>query len=167
MSDVPPNLEYVGGPGKPSLLAEIDGCKIHAVRWAVLPGVDAEGLLIEPKDRTEGERGRDSARRPVPEDLAGRRQGDDFALRLARERLPRPRPDAHRPQGRPLRQPEAEPYRPISRTASSSTAWPTRWAAPSSATRCRRYSRRWTGSEESSGREGAHRVGVIGTAMAG
>ena len=46
---VKPNLEYVGGPGRPSLLAEIDGCKVHAVRWAVLPGVDAEGFLIEPK----------------------------------------------------------------------------------------------------------------------
>ncbi len=46
---VKPNLEYVSGPGKPSLLAEIDGCKVHAVRWSVLPGVDAEGLLIEPK----------------------------------------------------------------------------------------------------------------------
>ncbi len=43
-----PHLEYVGGPGKPSRLAETDGCQVHAVRWAVLPGVDAEGLLIEP-----------------------------------------------------------------------------------------------------------------------
>src|SRR6185503_11211197 len=46
---VKPNLEYIGGPGKPSLIAELDGCKVHAVRWAVLQGVDAEGLLIEPK----------------------------------------------------------------------------------------------------------------------
>ena len=45
---VRPNLEYVCGPNEPSLIAEIDGCKVHAVRWAVLPGVDAEGLLIEP-----------------------------------------------------------------------------------------------------------------------
>src|SRR5262245_27279745 len=45
---VPPHLEYVGGPGEPSLLTEIDACKVHAARWAVLPGVDAEGLLIEP-----------------------------------------------------------------------------------------------------------------------
>ena len=48
---VPPRLEYIAGPGQPSLLAEIDGCKVHAVRWAVLPGVDAEGLLIEPKGK--------------------------------------------------------------------------------------------------------------------
>ena len=61
---VPPNLEYVGGPGQPSLVAEIDGCKVHAVRWAVLPGVDAEGLLIEPKGKPNRERGRDPARRP-------------------------------------------------------------------------------------------------------
>ena len=48
-----------------------------------------------------------------------------------------------------LRQPEAEPARPTSRTASSSTAWPTRWAARSSGTRCRRCSPRWTGSRAS------------------
>jgi dienelactone hydrolase len=48
---VPPHLEYVSGPGEPSLLAQTDGYKVHAVRWAVLPGVDAEGLLIEPKDK--------------------------------------------------------------------------------------------------------------------
>ena len=46
---VAPNLEYVSGPGEPALVAERFGCKIFAVRWAVLPGVDAEGLLIEPK----------------------------------------------------------------------------------------------------------------------
>lgn len=48
---VKPNLEYISGPNRSSLLAEIDGCKVHAVRWAVLPGVDAEGLLIEPKGK--------------------------------------------------------------------------------------------------------------------
>ena len=48
---VKPNLEYISGPGKPSLVAEIDGCKVHAVRWAVLPGIDAEGFLIEPKEK--------------------------------------------------------------------------------------------------------------------
>ena len=46
---VPPRVEFIATPREPSLLAEIDGCKFHAVRWAVLPGVDAEGILIEPK----------------------------------------------------------------------------------------------------------------------
>jgi dienelactone hydrolase len=43
-----PRLDYVGGPGRPPLLAEAPGFQVLAVRWAVLPGVDAEGLLLEP-----------------------------------------------------------------------------------------------------------------------
>ncbi|HVL11159.1 MAG TPA: hypothetical protein VM529_01250, partial [Gemmata sp.] len=81
---VKPNLEYVAGPGKPSLIAEIDGCKIHAVRWAVLPGVDAEGLLIEPKDRPKANAIAVPHADQLPEDLAGLTKGDDFGLRLAR-----------------------------------------------------------------------------------
>lgn len=46
---VPPKLEYVGGPGNPSLVREVDGIRIHRVRWAVLPGLNAEGFLIEPR----------------------------------------------------------------------------------------------------------------------
>src|SRR5438445_10227090 len=34
---VPPKLEYDAGPGVPSLVAEHDGCKVHAVRSSVLP----------------------------------------------------------------------------------------------------------------------------------
>jgi dienelactone hydrolase len=45
---LPPRLEYVGGPDEPPLLAEGQGFKVYAVRWAVFPGVDAEGLLLEP-----------------------------------------------------------------------------------------------------------------------
>jgi dienelactone hydrolase len=45
---LPPKLEYVGGPGEPALIAEAEGFKVFSVRWAVLPGVDAEGLLFEP-----------------------------------------------------------------------------------------------------------------------
>jgi dienelactone hydrolase len=46
------DLEYVGGPKTPSLVAETDDYKVYAVRWPVLPGVDAEGLLLEPKEKT-------------------------------------------------------------------------------------------------------------------
>ncbi|HVS36248.1 MAG TPA: hypothetical protein VMS17_11825 [Gemmataceae bacterium] len=45
------DLEYVGGPNTPSLVAETDGYKVFAVRWPVLPGVDGEGLLLEPKGK--------------------------------------------------------------------------------------------------------------------
>src|SRR5437660_397625 len=44
-------LEYVSTTSQPSLVAETDGYKIHAVRWPVLEGVDAEGLLLEPKGK--------------------------------------------------------------------------------------------------------------------
>jgi dienelactone hydrolase len=81
---VKPNLEYVSGPGKPSLLAEIDGCKVHAVRWAVLPGVDAEGLLIEPKDKPKANVVAIPHADQLPEELAGLVKGDPFALNLAR-----------------------------------------------------------------------------------
>jgi dienelactone hydrolase len=46
---LPPKMEYVGGPDQPALIAETKAYKVFAVRWAVLPGVDGEGLLIEPK----------------------------------------------------------------------------------------------------------------------
>lgn len=39
---------YDAGVGRPSLVATGPGYRVHAVRWAVLPGVEAEGLLLEP-----------------------------------------------------------------------------------------------------------------------
>jgi dienelactone hydrolase len=80
---VKPKLEFVSGPGKPSLLAEIDGCKIHTVRWAVLPGVDAEGLLIEPKEKPRAFVVAVPHADQSPEEVAGLSKGDQFGLRLA------------------------------------------------------------------------------------
>ncbi len=45
------DLEYVGGPKTPSLVAETEMYKIHAVCWPVFRGVDGEGLLLEPKGK--------------------------------------------------------------------------------------------------------------------
>ncbi len=46
-------MEYIG-EGTPSpLVAETDTHKIYSVRWPVLPGVDGEGLLLEPKGKVE------------------------------------------------------------------------------------------------------------------
>lgn len=45
------DIEYVGGPNTPSLVAETDLYKVYAIRWPVLPGVDGEGLLLEPKGK--------------------------------------------------------------------------------------------------------------------
>ncbi|QEL16199.1 alpha/beta hydrolase family protein [Limnoglobus roseus] len=81
---VPSKLEYVGGPDRPSLVAEVDGCRIHAVRWAVLNGVDAEGLLIEPKDKPKANVVAVPHADQHPEQVAGLTSGDDFGLRLAR-----------------------------------------------------------------------------------
>ena len=43
-------MEHVGKGSPWSLLAQGKNCNIFAVRWSVLPGVYAEGLLLEPKD---------------------------------------------------------------------------------------------------------------------
>ncbi|VTR99790.1 secreted protein : Uncharacterized protein OS=Singulisphaera acidiphila (strain ATCC BAA-1392 / DSM 18658 / VKM B-2454 / MOB10) GN=Sinac_6095 PE=4 SV=1: DLH: Abhydrolase_5 [Gemmata massiliana] len=80
---LPPKLEYVAEPGRASLIAEIDGCKIRAVRWAVLPGVDAEGLLIEPKGKPDANVVAIPHTDQLPETVAGLTAGDDFGLRLA------------------------------------------------------------------------------------
>src|SRR5262245_32707894 len=45
------DIEYVGGPTMPVLVAETDHYKVHAIRWPVFEGVDGEGLLLEPKGK--------------------------------------------------------------------------------------------------------------------
>ncbi|HKB06601.1 MAG TPA: hypothetical protein VKD90_30675, partial [Gemmataceae bacterium] len=44
----PVKMEYVGSDTPSALVAETAGYKVYAVRWPVLPGVDGEGLLLEP-----------------------------------------------------------------------------------------------------------------------
>jgi cephalosporin-C deacetylase-like acetyl esterase len=44
-------FELVGTTKQPALVAETDKYKVLAVRWPVLPGVDGEGLLLEPKGK--------------------------------------------------------------------------------------------------------------------
>ncbi|AMV23593.1 Alpha/beta hydrolase family protein [Gemmata sp. SH-PL17] len=45
-----PHLEYLGVPER-FAVAETERYKVFAVRWAVLPGLDAEGLLLEPRGK--------------------------------------------------------------------------------------------------------------------
>ncbi len=47
----PVEMEYVGTATQPALVAETDAYKVYTVRWPVLPGVDGEGLLLEPKGK--------------------------------------------------------------------------------------------------------------------
>src|SRR5207253_1835587 len=44
-------LEYVATTGQPALVAQTERYQVFAVRWPVLPGVDGEGLLLEPRGR--------------------------------------------------------------------------------------------------------------------
>jgi dienelactone hydrolase len=44
------DLEYVARMHTPALVAETGGYSVYAVRWPVFEGVDAEGLLLEPKN---------------------------------------------------------------------------------------------------------------------
>jgi hypothetical protein len=46
---LPPRLDYVGGPGRPALLAEAEQFQVFAVRWTVLEDLEGEGLLLEPR----------------------------------------------------------------------------------------------------------------------
>jgi dienelactone hydrolase len=47
-------LEYVSTTKQPALVGETTNYTVHAVRWPVLPGVEAEGLLLEPKGKVVG-----------------------------------------------------------------------------------------------------------------
>jgi len=44
-------LTYVGTTERPCLVAETPRYTIHAVRWPVLPDLDGEGLLLQPKGK--------------------------------------------------------------------------------------------------------------------
>ena len=44
-------VEYVATTRQASVLAETERYRVHAVRWPVFAGVDAEGLLLEPKGK--------------------------------------------------------------------------------------------------------------------
>src|SRR5215469_2930973 len=47
----PIEMEYVGTAKLPALIAETATYKVHTIRWPVLEGVDAEGLLLEPRGK--------------------------------------------------------------------------------------------------------------------
>ena len=80
-------LHVLATPADPGVVAEGAGYKVLAVRWRVLPGVDAEGLLLQPEGRPVA----DVVALPdcdaTPEMLAGLAPGipveAQFARRLA------------------------------------------------------------------------------------
>jgi dienelactone hydrolase len=48
-------LEVVGRPGTSPQVGEAEKYQVFAVRWPVLPGVDGEGLLLEPRGKVVGQ----------------------------------------------------------------------------------------------------------------
>jgi dienelactone hydrolase len=48
---LPPQLEFVATSDLPALVVETKRFRVYNVRWAVLAGLSAEGLLLEPKDK--------------------------------------------------------------------------------------------------------------------
>ncbi len=45
-------LEYVSGTATPAVICKTKHFTVHAVRWPVLEGVEGEGLLLTPTERT-------------------------------------------------------------------------------------------------------------------
>ncbi|QVL33518.1 hypothetical protein KIH39_06305 [Telmatocola sphagniphila] len=83
----PPLLEYIVGPNAPELIAESERVRIYRVRWAVLSGIDAEGLLLQPKKTIIADAIAIGHTEDSPEQIAGLNGSSKsevpFALRLA------------------------------------------------------------------------------------
>jgi len=81
-----PHMEYLGGPTR-FAVAQTERYQVYAVRWAVLPGVDAEGLLLEPREKVVGAVVAVPDADQTPEQLVGLAPGlqpiSQFARRLA------------------------------------------------------------------------------------
>ncbi|WP_435009156.1 alpha/beta hydrolase family protein [Tundrisphaera lichenicola] len=84
---VAPTLSYVSSPDSPARVAEGSGVSIYAVRWGVVEGVEAEGLLIEPGGEVRASMVAVPDGSSSPEALAGLAPGagSGLALRLARQ----------------------------------------------------------------------------------
>jgi len=84
---VPVEMQYVATTNQPSLVAETDAYKVHAVRWPVFEGVEGEGLLLEPKGKVIANVVAIPDADWTPEMLVGLAQGvpkeSQFARRLA------------------------------------------------------------------------------------
>lgn len=81
------DLEHVGTTSRPALLAETQQYRVYAVRWPVLPGIDGEGLLLEPTGKVVAQVVALPDADQEPEDLVGftktAQPAAQFARRLA------------------------------------------------------------------------------------
>lgn len=84
---VKPDLQHVAGPDGPAFVADAGTYKVLAVRWGALPGVEGEGLLLEPKGKPVGVVVAIPDADQTPEQLCGLAPGmlpqAQFARRLA------------------------------------------------------------------------------------
>ncbi len=80
-----PRMEYISGPGEPAAIAECKAFTVYAVRWSVLPGIDGEGLLLEPKEKVKANVVAIPDALWTPEQIAGLTKDEKlaFAQRLA------------------------------------------------------------------------------------
>ncbi len=81
----PVELSYVSGPDSPARVAENDRVAIYAVRWSVYPGVDAEGLLLEPKGEIKANVVALADCDTTPEQFAGLAPGLEPGMQAARQ----------------------------------------------------------------------------------
>src|SRR5262249_41021130 len=85
-----PTLEYVKTTDQDALVAETSAYKVYAVRWHVLDGVDAEGLLLQPNDKPVADVVAIPDADQTPEMLVGLAAGiakeHQYARRLAENR---------------------------------------------------------------------------------
>jgi len=78
------DIEYISGPRTPALVAETDRYKVYAVSWPVLPGVDGEGLLLEPVGKVVGQVIAIGDADHLPEQLVGLLPGIHAESQIAR-----------------------------------------------------------------------------------
>ena len=141
-------IELITTTAASSVIGNGPGYVVHAVRWPILEGVAAEGLLLQPTAKPVA----DVIALPdadiSPEQLAGLAEGlpadAQFARRLAengcRVLVPVLIDRSDEFSG------NAQFGSPISRTASSSTGRRIRWAGMSSVMKSKKFWRRWTSS---------------------
>ena len=83
------DIDYVGGPSTPSLVAETNCYTVHAIRWPVVGGISGEGLLLEPKGKAVGQIVAIPDAGTTPEQLVGLAPGvekeSQYARRLAED----------------------------------------------------------------------------------
>jgi len=86
---LPAIMTKVATVEQPSLVAETKLYKVYAVRWSVLPGVNGEGLLLEPTEKTKAHAVAIPDADWTPEQLVGIAAGvpkeSQYARRLAEE----------------------------------------------------------------------------------